>query len=105
MMAGSVAERRREFGIRVALGARAAELLGMVIASAARTASIGLALGLLATIAAMRGLESRLYGVTRSDPLTLLGAGVGLFAVAVAASLLPALRASRVDPVRSLRVE
>ena len=105
MMACAVGERMREFGIRLALGARAGRLLRLVLASAARVTAAGVTLGVGGAMVATRGLESRLYGVTRHDTLTLLGAGALLFLLAVLASLLPALRATRADPVRALRVD
>lgn len=66
---------------------------------------MGVALGVAAAVVATRGLESRLYGVTRHDPLTLLGACGLLLLLAVLASLLTAMRATRADPVRALRIE
>ena len=105
MMACAVGERMREFGIRLALGAGAGRLLRLVLASAARVTAAGVTLGVAAAVVATRGLESRLYGVTRYDPLTLLGACGLLFLLAVVATLLPAMRATRADPVRALRVE
>jgi ABC-type antimicrobial peptide transport system permease subunit len=105
MMACAVGERMREFGIRLALGARAGRLLRLVLVSAARVTAAGVALGAAAAVVLTGGLESRLYGVTRHDPLTLLGTCGLLFVLSVLASLLPALRATRADPVRALRVD
>ena len=105
MMACAVGERTREFGIRLALGARASMLLGLVLRSALTVTGIGLAVGMAAAMASARVLESRLYGVTRYDPVSAAAACAALLLVALLASALPALRATRVDPVRSLRSE
>jgi hypothetical protein len=105
MMAALVAERRKEFGIRLALGARGSAVLGLVLQSSALLTSVGLALGIAGAVSLSRVIESKLYGVSRFDPLTLTAATSGIFAVAIVASLVPAWRAARVDPVKSLRVE
>jgi predicted permease len=105
MLTTAVAERRREFGIRIALGARASEILSMVTASAMRLCVLGVLAGTLGAWAFGRTIESRLYGVTARDPLTLAAAVLLLLCVGLVAAAIPALRASRVDPVRSLRAE
>ena len=105
MMAGAVAERRREFGIRLALGATAARLQRQVLRGATLLGFIGIVAGLGASVAARRVLESRLFGVTPLDPLTLAVTAVSILLLCGIASLVPALKAGRVDPVRSLRVE
>jgi predicted permease len=105
MMAGAVAERRKEFGIRLALGARAQVVAALVVRSSVTIASIGLVLGLSGAAALGRIVESRLFGVTRFDPASIAAAVAGVLVLTVTASLMPALRATRVDPVRSLRVE
>jgi predicted permease len=105
MMAGAVSERRREFGIRVALGAPARAVLALVLRHALVLAGIGALLGIGGAIALRRILETRLYGVPASDPFTIAVAVTALIAVALAAGLVPGLRATRVDPVRSLRVD
>jgi ABC-type antimicrobial peptide transport system permease subunit len=105
MMAGVVAERRREFGIRLALGAPPLAVLNAVLASAVRIGFAGVVIGLAIAALATRAVESRLYSVGRFDPLTLSVACAGLLALVIAASLLPARRAMRVDPMRSLRVD
>jgi putative ABC transport system permease protein len=105
MMACAVGERMREFGIRMALGARAATLLRLVLRSALTVTAAGLAAGIGAALLASRVLESRLYGVSGQDPMT-VGAACGiLLTLSILASALPALRATRADPVASLRVE
>jgi predicted permease len=100
-----VTQRARELGIRLALGARRADVVALVIAQACRLTGAGIAVGLIAAIGAVRLLGHRLYAVSPTDPLT-YGAVAGLLLlVALAASLIPALRASRVDPVVTLRAE
>ena len=105
MLAGAVAERRKEFGIRLALGASARGVIGLVMRSSVVIAAVGLGLGLAGVVALGRLLESRLYGVSRFDPLSMGLAAVAIFALSIIASVLPAIRAARIDPVRSLRVE
>ena len=105
MMSGAVAERRKEFGIRLALGARAGSVLGLVMRSAAMLSGVGLLLGLGGAMVLRRALESRLFGVSPLDPLTIAAAAGAIALLTVTASLVPALRAARVDPVRSLRVD
>jgi predicted permease len=105
MMAGAVTERRKEFGIRLALGARATTLTALVLRSSAMMASVGLIIGLAAAAALVRLVASRLYGVSSFDPVSIAAAAIGILALTIVASLMPALRAARVDPVTSLRVE
>lgn len=105
MMAGAVAERRKEFGIRLALGAKAGSVLVLVMRSAAVLSAIGLALGVGGAAALRRMIESRLFGVSGFDPLTIAATVVAIALLTILASLVPALRAATVDPVRSLRVD
>jgi putative ABC transport system permease protein len=101
----SVSQRMREFGIRSALGARAGDLLRMVVASGLRITAIGLAIGLAAAATLTRSLGSLLFGVKPMDPATFLAAPVILAAVALLACAAPAIRAARVDPAVALRQE
>jgi ABC-type antimicrobial peptide transport system permease subunit len=87
----------------MALGARVGEIVRMVIGQALRLAGLGIACGTIATLATGRLLESQLFGVSESDPLTMVGVGVLLMAVAALAAWVPARRASRVDPVETIR--
>ena len=105
MMAGAVAERRKEFGIRLALGAGAGSILGLVMRSAAMLSAMGLLLGMGGAAASRRVLESRLFGVNGLDPVTLGATVAAIVVLTIVASLVPAIRAARVDPVRSLRVD
>jgi ABC-type antimicrobial peptide transport system permease subunit len=105
MMAGSVAERRKEFGIRLALGARGSSVLALVMRGSFALSIVGIALGIGAAAGLRRVVETRLYGVRPLDPLTIAVAVTAILAISIVASLVPGLRAARVDPVRSLRVE
>ena len=101
----SVAQRRRELGVRAALGASRGELYALVLREALLLASIGVVAGLLAAFPAARLIESQLYGVSPSDPLTYAAIVLLLAAVSVVAALVPAARAARVDPMVALRTE
>ncbi|MEZ5319257.1 MAG: ABC transporter permease [Vicinamibacterales bacterium] len=98
-----VADRRREFGIRVALGARPSSLGALVVRDGLLTVGLGLAAGLPAALAAAQVTQSLLFGVSATTPHVFLGTSALLAAAALAATLLPARRASRVDPMVALR--
>jgi predicted permease len=100
-----VAQRTREIGVRMALGARRSDVLGMVVRRALGLVSLGLLVGLAGAFAVARALESVLFGLSATDPLTFVVATLVLTAVAILASYLPAQRAARVDPVRALRTD
>ncbi|HET7618066.1 MAG TPA: ABC transporter permease [Vicinamibacterales bacterium] len=100
-----VAQRRREIGIRMALGAAPRSVLGLVLRDGAVLAAIGVGIGLAAALAFTRLLRSLLFGVTATDPLTFTLVTVFLACVALAAAFTPARRASRVDPLVVLRSE
>ena len=105
VLAYAVSERTREIGIRVAVGAGRRDILGMIGRDALKLASVGVGLGVLGALAASRVLESQLLGVTARDPATYAVLAGILTTVALLASYLPALRATRVDPVVALRSE
>ena len=105
VLAFVVAQRTREIGVRMALGARPRDVLTLVIGRGARLAAIGLAFGAAGAAALGRFLSSQLYGIDARDPLTYAAAAAMLMAVALLASYIPAVRATRVDPVIALRVE
>jgi ABC-type antimicrobial peptide transport system permease subunit len=99
----SVGRRRAELGIRIAVGAGRANIVQLVLMQGLRLAAIGIAVGLALTLATSRGLESQLYQVERFDPLTVAASALLVLAVALAASLGPARRASKADPLVALR--
>jgi putative ABC transport system permease protein len=101
----SVAQRTREIGLRMALGADSALILRMVVGRALFLAAAGLGLGLGVSLVLTRLVHSLLYGVTATDPVTFLAVPLVLALVVVASSLVPAWRASRVDPLAALRSE
>jgi putative ABC transport system permease protein len=101
----SVAQRRGELGIRIALGAGAADVLRLVVGQGMLLAGIGVALGLIAASAASRVLASLLFGVSATDPAIFTVTAALLAAVALVASWLPARRAARIDPIASLRYQ
>jgi putative ABC transport system permease protein len=101
----SVTQRTQEIGIRVALGARSGDVLRLVLREGLLLGGLGVAAGLAAAVVSTRVLRSLLFEVTPTDPVT-LGAAAGLLlAVAFAAALLPARRATRVDPMVALHYE
>jgi predicted permease len=101
----ATAQRTREFGVRMALGAGRREILGMVLRQGVSLAVIGLVVGLAGALISGRLLRSFLYGITPTDPLTLAAVVMALGLVAIAACVLPARRATRVDPLVALRAE
>jgi predicted permease len=105
VMSYSVAQRTREIGIRMALGAEQRKVIGMVMREVFTLIAIGVAVGVPAALVLTRVVKSQLYGLEAHDPWT-LGLATGLLAVvACAAGYVPALRASRVDPMKALRYE
>jgi len=105
MMAYSVAQRRREIGIRMALGAGAGDVRQMIVAHAVRLGAFGFGVGLIGALIATRALASLLFNVTAADPLAYAIACPLLAAVVLIAAYLPARRATRVDPIVVLRSE
>ena len=98
-----VAQRTREIGVRIALGAQARDVLRLVMGQGAGLTALGIVLGLLGAVAVTRVLENLLYGVSARDPLTFLSIAALLALVALAATWLPARRAARVDPMVAIR--
>lgn len=105
VMSYAMARRTPEIGIRIALGAESGEVLRMVLRESMLMVGVGAVLGVPAAIGLSQLVASRLYGLKAADPATLVAATCILVAVALAAALVPARRASRVDPIRALRCE
>jgi ABC-type antimicrobial peptide transport system permease subunit len=102
VMSYAVAQRTREIGIRMALGAESRRVIGMVVGRALVLTSLAIALGAAGAALLARLLDTLLFGVEPSDPLTFLGAASALATVGATAAYLPARRAARIDPVRAL---
>ncbi|MBV9886357.1 MAG: ABC transporter permease [Acidobacteria bacterium] len=98
-----VGQRTHEIGLRMALGARRGDVLRLVLANGVKMALTGIAVGIAAAIALTRLFETLIYGISATDPLTFSGVACILLLVAAAACLVPALRATRVDPIVALR--
>jgi ABC-type antimicrobial peptide transport system permease subunit len=105
VMAYSVAQRTREIGIRVALGARRAQVIALVVRQSAVLTAVGIVLGLSGAAMLSRYLEGLLFGVTPLDPVTFAGAAVVFTLVALVAAVGPTRRATGVDPLVALRTE
>ncbi|HWR52500.1 MAG TPA: FtsX-like permease family protein [Bryobacteraceae bacterium] len=101
----TVARRRREIGVRIALGAGRKQVLGLVFRQAAQLVAAGLILGLAGAVAAGRLLETTVFGLRPGDPLMLLGACCALIVASIAAAYIPAARAASVEPMQALRSE
>ena len=105
VMSYSVTERTKEFGILMAVGAQQRDVLKMVLGQGLILAAIGVAIGLLAIIPLRRLLLTQVFGISATDPLTLVGVSLLLMFVALLACYIPAVRATRVDPLDALRYE
>jgi putative ABC transport system permease protein len=105
VVAYSVSQRTAELGIRVALGAQPGSILKLVVFHTAGLAAIGLAIGVAVTLAGSRIISRFLFGISATDPVTLGTASLVILLVALTASLVPALRAAKVDPATALRAE
>ena len=101
----SVSQRTNEMGIRLALGAQAHNILGMVLGQGAKLIAIGVGFGLAVALLASRFMASFVFGVTATDPVTFGGVALLLLCVAIAACYVPARRATKVDPLIALRYE
>jgi predicted permease len=103
VLAGNVAERTREIGLRAALGATPAGILKLIVGQGARLALIGIAVGLLGALGLTRSLQALLFGVGPHDPITIVVATLILLTTTLVACLVPAMRAVRVDPSQAFR--
>jgi ABC-type antimicrobial peptide transport system permease subunit len=105
VLAYTVTQRTRELGIRVAVGSTPRQLFALVVSQGLRVIGLGLVTGILGSLALVRLIQSLLYGVQPTDPLVLTTVATLLAAVGVTACLLPARRATRIDPVVALSDE
>jgi putative ABC transport system permease protein len=103
--AHAVGQRTQEIGVRMALGAGGRDVIGLVLGQHLRPTLVGIGLGVVGALALSRYLQSLVFGVAVSDPVTFALMGVTLLAVAIVASAIPAVRATRVDPLLALRAE
>jgi ABC-type antimicrobial peptide transport system permease subunit len=105
VVAYSAARRTREVGIRVSIGARPMDVVRLLMGQGAVLVGVGVAIGLVLAFLATRPLGSMLYGVGVSDPLTFGGVALLLLGCGLGATLVPAIRAARLDPVNALKYE
>ena len=105
VIAYAVGERRREIGVRIALGAEPGRVAGGVLAQGLRYAAVGVAIGLAGSLAVTRVMRTLVFGVSTTDPLTFVGLSLFLVVVAAVASYLPARQAARTDPMVALRAD
>jgi predicted permease len=105
VFAGDVTQRRKEIGIRVALGAPSGGVVALVMRRAVGRAALGIALGSLGALLAARAMRSLLFGVGATDPVSFLGVASLLLLVAIAATLVPAIRAAKVSPLVAIRTD
>jgi ABC-type antimicrobial peptide transport system permease subunit len=101
----TVSQRKREIGIRLALGAQSGDVVGMVLRQGAKLALVGVSIGVAAALGLARLMTSLLFGVTAHDPLTFAGVAALLISIALVACYIPARRAMKVDPMVALRYE
>jgi putative ABC transport system permease protein len=105
VMSYSVAQRTREIGIRMALGAQRSDVLKLTIGQGLRLVVTGVVIGLAAAFVLTRVMSSLLFGISATDPMTFITISLVLVSVAILASYIPALRATRVDPMFALRYQ
>jgi putative ABC transport system permease protein len=105
VLAYSTAQRTREFGVRIAVGATPGNIVRIVFSDLLWLILFGVVIGVPLALLCAQALRSQLFGVSKSDPLTLLLAAIGVALVALLGAVIPARRASRVDPIVALRHE
>jgi ABC-type antimicrobial peptide transport system permease subunit len=105
VMAYAVSQRRNEIGLRMALGAEGGTVRWMVVAQGIRMVVLGMVIGLAAAFAMSRLLGNLVFGISTSDPVTFVGVPAVLAVVALTANLVPAVRATRLDPAKTLRAD
>jgi predicted permease len=105
LMSQAVGQRTRELGVRISLGARPKDVLALVLGDGARLSALGIAVGVVLALGVARTFESFLFGIEKLDPLTLATVVVVAAAAGILATYLPARRASRIDPIRTLKQE
>jgi ABC-type antimicrobial peptide transport system permease subunit len=103
VVAYSVAQRTQEIGVRIAIGAERLDVVRLILREAAVIAAAGVAVGILAALMLSNVMRSLLFGITPRDPVTFIVCGAALLVVALVASAIPAVRATRVEPVSALR--
>ena len=101
----TVAQRAKEIGIRMALGADGGRVVGQVVGQAVKLAAIGLVMGSAGALLTTRLMGSMVHGISSADPMTFAAGAVTILVVTLAATLVPAFRAAGVDPIRALRTE
>jgi ABC-type antimicrobial peptide transport system permease subunit len=105
VMSYTVVQQTREIGIRIALGAKRGDVLKMTVKQAIKLVGLGLAIGLPSAFILTRVMSTLLFGISATDPITFLGISLVVLAVALLASYIPALRATKVDPMIALRAQ
>ena len=105
VMAYAVSQRRREIGVRMALGAQRADIMRLVVGLGLRLTLTGIAAGAIIGLLVTRVLSSVLYGISATDPVALVTVGISLMVVALVACYVPARWAAKVDPMRALRTQ
>jgi ABC-type antimicrobial peptide transport system permease subunit len=104
-MSFSTGQRMREFGVRMALGAKRRDIVGLVVRDGLKLSSIGVIVGIVVALPLTRFVRVLLFGITATDPVTFLWVSLALVLVTAAACYVPARRAIRIDPVKALRVD